>query len=492
MNELNTALSAKTVTLINSATSLQEIAYITKALRDAGQMTTAVQEALDTKTTTLVSTSDSLKDIAYLTKALYDDVIDPNGNVLYPWNQNAPYGWLWNDLTEESYRLGHNVMTVQLQMRRVVCENGNPMFGGTVYKYLDDTNSELYEDGSSAAADIRGANNRQVFVEMPKFYYKMYKVGALNYYWQGVEPFEGAKCHEMFRKTGWTDSGDGSNVANEHAFGYFSAFEGVLYDASATTYVDGIATAPTLDLVNDKLVSIVGFKPTSTITIVQGRTLAANGGSKQFDWHRYSAMRLCFIIEYMSHNSQVKIPGYTENTSGPVFDNDVLKTGLTTSLGNASGSISGSANHLAAGGDGGFSGVVANSYRGIENFYGHLWNWVDAINYSNGQPFVCQIFDTFASDTFTGVYLRATDTNGVAITQPLLNGYQSKLFSGGFFVQNVGGSSASEVTDYYYYASGNRVLVCGGSLSAAAPAGVGALLAHYASSFVLWYVCSRL
>jgi hypothetical protein len=490
MNALNIALSAKTVTFINAATSLQEIAYITKALRDAGQMTTAVQEALDAKTSALVSTSTSLKDMAYLTKALYDDVVDSNGSVLYPWNQNAPYGWLWNDLTEESYRLGHNVMSVQLQMRRVVC-TGNPMFGGTVHGYLNATNSELYEDGTSAAADIRGANNRQVYVETPKFYYKMHKIGALNYYWQGIEPFEGAKCHEMFRKSGWTDSGDGSDVANEHAFGYFSAFEGVLYDASETAYIDGIATAPTLDLVNDKLVSIAGFKPTSTITISQGRTLAANGGSKHFDWHRYSAMRLCFIIEYMSHNSQLKISGYTENTSSPSFVNDALKTGLTTSLGNASGSISGSANHLAAGGDGGFNGVVANSYRGIENFYGHLWNWVDAINYSNGQPFVCQIFDAFASDAFSGVYLRATDTNGVAITQPLLNGYQSKLFSGGFFVQNVGGTSASDVTDYYYYGSGNRVLLCGGSLASGSVAGVGALNAT-ASSSVYWDICSRL
>lgn len=489
--EVKTALSAKIATLIAAATSLQDIAYITKALRDAGEVSTAVQTALTDKTNTLISTTTSLKDLSYLTKALYDNVVDTSGNIIYPYNQDMPYGWLWNDLTEESYRLGHNIMTVQQQMRRVVCV-GNPQFGGVVYKYLDAANSNLYEDGSSSVADIAGASNRQVFVEMPKFYFKQYKEGALNYYWMGVKPFDGAVCHQAFRKTGWTDSGDGSNIANESPFAYISAFEGVLYDASAAAYVNGIATTPVIDTAADKLVSIVGFKPTSTITIAQGRLLAAAGGSKQFDWHRYSAMRLCFVIEYMTHNSQAKIPGYTDNTTTPTFDNDALKTGLTVSLGNASGSISGSANHLAGGGDGGYNGVVANSYRGIENFYGHIWTFVDAINYTNGQPFVCQIFDTFASDTFTGSYIRATDSSGVAITQPLLDGYQSKLFSGGFFIEAVGASSASKVTDYYYYAAGNKVLAFGGSLSAASIAGVGCLTAANASSLVAWSICSRL
>ena len=493
--DVKIALSAKTATLISAATSLQDIAYITKALRDSGEVSSTVQTALTDKTNTLISTATSLKEISYLTKALYDNVVATDGSIIYPYDDSMPYGMLWDDNTDMYYRLGHNIMTVQQQMRRVVC-TGNPQFGGTVYKYLDATNSALYEDGTSATADIGGASNRQVFVEMPKFYYNQYKVGSLNYSWMGINNFAGAVCHPAFKKTGWTDSGDGSNVANESPFTYISAFEGVRYDTSESVYVDGIdgvdATIDFTATTGDKLGSVVGFKPTSSITIVQGRVLVSNGGSKQFDWHRYSAMRLCFIVEYMSHNSQAKIPGYTDNTSSPNFNNDALKTGLTISLGNASGSISGSANHLAGGGDGGYNGVVANSYRGIENFYGHLWNFVDAINFSNGQPFVCQIFDTFASDTFTGAYIRATDTNGVAITQPTTSGYQSKLHSGGFLVEAIGASSATKITDYYYYNSGNTVLQSGGPLSWGGGAGVGFLSGYFASSNVSWLLASRL
>ncbi len=487
--ELQAALSQKTKSLIDDAASLQDLAYIAQALKDSGNIESTVQNALIDRAYTLVGTATSLKDIAYVTKAINENVVVDGA--VYPYTEEMPYGWLWNEITEESYRLGHNIMAVQQQMRRVVCV-GNPQFGGAVYKYLDPENSELYEDGSSAAEDVRGANGYQVFVEIPKFYYRMYKVGALNYYWMGLKNFDGAKVHPAFKKSGWTDSGDGSDVANESAYAYISAFEGVLWDASVSSYVDGVATTPEVDTVADKLVSIAGYKPTSSITIVQGRELCANGGSKQFDWHRYSAMRLCFIVEYMSHDSQNAIPGYTQNTATPTFDNDVLKTGLTLALGNKSGSVSGSENHLLAGGDGGYGGVVANSYRGIENFYGHMHKFVDAVNIQAGAPYVCEIYDSFASDVFVSPYVRALDSTGVAISQPSADGYQSKLWSGSFFVSGIGGTSISKITDYYFQAGGNRVLLSGGHLNHGSLAGVGSLLANHASSHAAWTICSRL
>ena len=486
---MKTALNTKTVSLINATTSLQDLAYIAQATKENGTVDSAVQTALTDRIYTLAQTSTSLKDVAYVTKALNDSVV--SDGAVYPYSEEAPYGWLWNEITEESCRLGHNIMAVQHQMRRVVCV-GNPMFGGSVYKYLNPTNSELYEDGTSASEDVRGANGYQVFVEIPKFYFNMYKIGALNYYWMGLKNFDGATVHPAFKKAGWTDSGDGSDVANELSYAYISAFEGVLWDASVAAYVDGVATAPELDATLDKLVSIAGYKPTSTISIIQGRLLCANGGSKQFDWHRYSAVRLCFIVEYMSHDSQNAIPGYTQNTSTPTYENDALKTGLTLPLGNQSGSISGSESHLAAGGDGGYGGVVANSYRGIENFYGHMWNWVDAVNVQNGAVYVCPITSDFESDISVAPYIRAVDTGGTEITLPPTSGYQAATYSGSFFVSTIGGSSASKLTDHYYCVSGNRVLRTGGNLHNGLQAGVGALYANNASSDVHWTVCSRL
>ena len=163
--ELKIALSTKTAELIASATSLQDIAYITKALRDAGTVDATVQTALTDKTNTLISTTTSIKDLSYLTKALYDNTVASDGSIVYPYDSSMPYGMLWDDSTDMYYRLGHNIMTVQQQMRRVVCV-GNPQFGGTIYKYLDADDSTKYEDGSDASADIAGASDRQVFVEI--------------------------------------------------------------------------------------------------------------------------------------------------------------------------------------------------------------------------------------------------------------------------------------------------------------------------------------
>ena len=366
------------------------------------------QKLLEAQYEALGATGITPKEVAYLSKVIIDGqrTVDDTGNVVID-DITAPYGYEWNMLTDVYARLGANHIPVQEMFRRVVCV-GNPQFGGTVYKYLDENDSTKYEDGTDASLDIAGANNRQVFVQYPRTYTLQYTVCTVTKTWMALSPFTVVTENETltsetdncFKKSGWTDSGNGTDSANEWEYGYISAFEGVLYDDSAVAYVDGVDGTPTLDTANDKLVSIVGFKPTSTITITDAKLLCANGGSKQFDWHRYSFMRLCFNVEYMTHDSQTAIPGYTENTVSPSFTNDAMKTGLTVTLGNNSGSISGSANHLAGGGDGGFSGVVANSYRGIENFYGHLWTWTDAVNFSNGEPYVCGMDDICPDESF--------------------------------------------------------------------------------------------
>jgi hypothetical protein len=166
-----------------------------------------------------------------------------------------------------------------------------------------------------------------------------------------------------------------------------------------------------------------------------------------------------------------------------------MVTGLTTSLGNKSGSISGS-NSL-GGGDGGFEGVIANSYRGIENFFGHLWQFVDGVNFSNGAPYVCNIFDTFASDKFDGVYVQAKNSDGQLIVQSTVSGYQSTTHNGSFFVKSVGSNSISKITDYYYYATGNRILRSGGNLYGASTAGLSNLIAVDASSDASWNIVAR-
>ncbi len=421
--------------------------------------------------------------VGFKTFSESNKIVSEDGSALY--DPTKPYGVVWNDIEDTYFRVGHTIPIIQQQFRRCVTI-GNPQFGGSVYKYLDADDSTKFEDGSSAVDYVTRADGAyNVMVEVPKYYKKNYKEGANNYKWQGIKPFDGATTEIAFKMNGWTDSGDGTDEAHEADYTYISAFEGVLYDDSQGFCVNGDGTNRTADATNDKIVSTAGYKPWSYETIVNSRTLIANGNGKQFDWNRYTVLRQCFLIEFMTHDSQDVIPGYTENTSGATYANDVLKTGITLSLGNNSGSISGSDIHSANGGDGGFNGVVANSYRGIENFYGHLWQWVDAINITERRPHICGIDDTFESDRFSAPYVNQD------MTQPSSNGYQSKITSN-FLVEAIGANSGSKITDYYWQSSGNRVVRSGGNLYYSARAGVACLHCNYSSGDRYWIFCCRL
>ena len=110
--------------------------------------------------------------------------------------------------------------------------------------------------------------------------------------------------------------------------------------------------------------------------------------------------------------------------------------------------------------------------------------WCDGINIQNNTAFVCDINDTFADDTFTGEYIQ------LGVKMPTNNGYQAKIQSN-FLPEAIGSSSAKDITDYYYQASGNRVVRLGGPLNDGSIAGLAFLNCSSASSYVHATIGSR-
>jgi hypothetical protein len=113
------------------------------------------------------------------------------------------------------------------------------------------------------------------------------------------------------------------------------------------------------------------------------------------------------------------------------------------------------------------------SYRGIENFFGHLWKFVDGINIGgatipqdNNKVHVCNKDTDFADDTWTNY----TDLS-VVLSQS--NGWQLALeqTSRGFLPASVGGGGTTYITDYYYQNSGWRVAWLGGYANYGSSAG---------------------
>lgn len=247
-------------------------------------------------------------------------------------------------------------------------------------------------------------------------------------------------------------------------------------------YVNG--TGAQTRLTGDLIHSVYGYTPLTYFNRTERRQ------SRDGDFHELSiaaeeAVILLYLTEYATWYSQdaaTGIPGYTEGT--PWVFAKVCKTGITVGLGNNSGSVTyaqdQAANALCTY-DWSASPtiVVANSFRGIENFYGHLWKWVDGVNINyigapltDAEVYICNNPDQFADDTITN-YTQVKDQDGAAIDLPLVSGYQSALHKGLLWPSAVAGGSNTYITDYFYAsaAAGWRALLSGGSLVYGATAG---------------------
>lgn len=114
------------------------------------------------------------------------------------------------------------------------------------------------------------------------------------------------------------------------------------------------------------------------------------------------------------------------------------------------------------------SGCLANDgkhaiiYRGIENIFGNVWQFVDGINIKDYHSYVCTNPDEYVSDVFETPYKELgyvnANTNGYAMAL----GYdkENPLFA---LTTEVGGGSSTYITDYYYQNLGNRIALVGGN-----------------------------
>ena len=276
---------------------------------------------------------------------------------------------------------------------------------GTVNAYYGD--NSYIEDGS----------NGQVMVEVPKFYYRVvplkldpigdtlggYHMRKANYYISATK-YEGFKTHPLFVKP------DGT----ERDKAYISAYEGSLYDVSASAYIlDDAQVADFTATTGDKLCSIANAKPasglTQDLTRANSEIIANNRGT---GWHcmdvkAASAVQMLFMIEYASFNSQNAIGKGVVDKSDDGSTNMAAITGGTSSLGNSSGMASGT------------SGLVSVSYRGVENFYGNIWKLIEGLNIwgdgtlRGGQPYICDsyVFTENTKTGYTGVKFTVSNTS---------------------------------------------------------------------------------
>lgn len=296
----------------------------------------------------------------------------------------------------------------------------------------------------------------QVMVEQPKFYYKVVpleiekkKKGGITRkvrYYVSDTPKAGFKLHPAFIENG-----------NENEKIYLAAFEGSLYDNSASAYI--LDDSQVADFAADLLCSIANAKPlsglTQNATRANIRKLAEKRGSgwEQAYIATASASQMLMLIEYASFNMQSAIGQGAVNKTDDGSSNMAEATGVTINLGNASGTASNA------------NGVQFVSYRGEENFWGNIWGWIDGINeYMDATTHEGTIYiadHSFADDTGTGAY---EDAGIIAVYG---NGYisafcYSEKYDWLFIPGELLGNTALPVGDYCWNGNtGWRVTILG-------------------------------
>ena len=259
-------------------------------------------------------------------------------------------------------------------------------------------------------------------------------------------------------------------------------------------------------------------------------------GYQQMDIHVTDVLQTLFYIEFATLNSQAIMQGFTagqysashtavvgeSNTNRIIVANttaDLYRVGQAISIGTAQGStavfygrtITAIEDYDAAnkaivfdgdpvdiaegnvvwnsGWKSGFSSQIAASsgsigsnidgkypcmYRGIENPWGSVYEFVDGVNITDHQAWTCKDAAQYASNVFAAPYEQLSYVNHDADGYPTAMGHDPghPFAELPIAIQTSGISSSKYYSDYYYQAAGQRVALVGGVWNSGANAGL--------------------
>ena len=216
--------------------------------------------------------------------------------------------------------------------------------------------------------------------------------------------------------------------------------------------------------------SYSGVTSTVSQNIATFRTQAMSKGEKwsQLDW-RLFAIQMLYLVEYADGDSQSMLGQGVCSASAQVT------SGQCDGLGMKSGCYAN-------------AGATSMIYRGVENIYGNIWQFVDGINIKDGQAWVCYDHEKYVSDTFAEPYQALGYVNATANGNPNQMGCDENNMLIGI-PSKVG---TSVYGDYYWYASGNKIVFFGGTWVAGANDGFFCLPCDIDSSRSSAYIGGRL
>lgn len=330
-------------------------------------------------------------------------------------------------------------------LRRVVLDDA-----GTVYKGISWLDFTKHEDGT--AVDLSGGNG-QIMVEYLPAYIKTGVIGDWYYILISETYQDGFILHPLF--------------AGPDKPAYNGAYEASVYNFGGTDKLCSIAKSPADGTSAVYPVTTrAGDWGYGSLTTQAGDTLAAARGAgwQQYDFWMAHWERCLMLVGYADYDIPGIVGAGRINLSGGDWINGSYIG--PTGLGDVS---SGYASAVQAGGTAGWL-TDYSQVLGVENPWGHVWkrcaslvsDW--QVYTKSGPPY---------DYTTTAGWDRLLDAAGQGITLPGVNGYGGKPHSGPGMIlpADVTGSSSTRMHDYFYQASGLRVLLLGGGAADGASAG---------------------
>lgn len=319
-----------------------------------------------------------------------------------------------------------------------------PIYKGIRRCNLDANGTVNAYEGDSGYT-VAGTNG-EVMVEIPKFWYKVENDASLKIrrFMIADKPVEGFAVFPLF------DRGDG----NVRSRAYIGAYE------TGAAYTSKSGVAP---LVNQtRAVTRTGIKAKGTGWSIQDLTARI-------------AVAELFRIEYATMDAQAAIGKGNSATTA------ALATGRTNSI----------AGHT--GREAGTDGATSVLYRGIENLWGDVWEWVDGLNYNGGVLYFCLDQTKFADDTATNyTALSFTVPTNLSASYATAIGYDANRPWAGLPAVFSGGSESTYLTDACWSSTAWRVALGSGSWSYGGACGVSPWSWHNAATSAYASLGSRL
>lgn len=407
------------------------------------------------------------------------------------------YGVEWDVTvsTPDCTRIGnmnlHRTLPVQSMMRGCLLDDN-----GAVKKYLNPT------DWTS---EVRDGSQGQVMVEVPEHYMKFETEGNKRRVKIYIVPVEGCLTIRKY---------------------YVSAYEATVQRSTSklcsVVNMDADYRGGNNQTDWDGTYRTMLGKPASVINLTNFRKYARNRKENSTEWNcmTYGAQKdlyWLFVTEYATLNSQKAFnasktaEGYAQGGLGNGVTNlnsqkwntfneyhAFIPCGYTDSLGNGTGEVD---FQMPTEYDSTILTVKVNRYRGIENPFGHLWQWTDGVNIKvspnapdgdgTSKIYIAEHTADYSSTSYDGYTYVGDEARTAGYVKEVVFGE-----TGDIDAKVVGGSSSTYHCDYHYInipaTETLRGLLFGGNAHYGAYAGLAYAYSNYVPSNAYANVGSRL